>query len=159
MGEELTGKLDKKIFNVWNFNAYISLFIGLAITLGYGACFYFFNWWTWPLFILVPLIPIDFVLERWILPPIQYRNYGYEIRDEEVEIQHGIFIVKRMIIPMIRIQNIETVQGPIMKKYDLATLNISTAATKHDVKGLNIETANELRQKIAQLAKVSDEDV
>jgi uncharacterized protein len=159
MGEELTGKLDKNIFHVWAISAYIGLAIGGALTVGYGVCYYFFDWWTWPLFILLPLTLLIFIIERFVIPPIKYRHYGYEIRDDEVEIQHGVFIVKRMIIPMIRIQNIETEQGPIMKKYNLASLHISTAATEHEVKGLAVETATELRQKIAQLAKVSDEDV
>ncbi|GGE54148.1 PH domain-containing protein [Priestia taiwanensis] len=159
MGEELTGKLDKNIFHVWKFNTYIGLAIELAVVAGYGACVYFFNWWMLPLYIMLVLLPIGFVIERWTIPPIKYRHYGYEIRDDEVEIQHGVFVVKRMIIPMVRIQNIETEQGPIMKKYNLASLHISTAATKHEVKGLAVETATELRQKIAQLAKVSDEDV
>ena len=45
-----------------------------------------------------------------------------------------------------------------MRKYNLAELHISTAATS-SIPGLTKEEAEQLKRQIGELAKVSDEDV
>ena len=37
---------------------------------------------------------------------------------------------------MVRVQHVDTEQGPILKKYDLATITISSAATTHTIPAL-----------------------
>src|SRR5699024_3297408 len=66
------------------------------------------------------------------IPKLRYRRWRYEIYDQEIYIQHGILIMTRTIIPMIRVQHVDTKQGPILKMYKLATVSISTAATTHE---------------------------
>ena len=63
-------------------------------------------------------------------------RWRYEVRESEIELQHGIFIVKRTLIPMVRVQHVDTSQGPILRKYDLAEITISTAATNHTIPAL-----------------------
>ena len=70
-----------------------------------------------------------------------------------------MFVVKRVLIPMIRVQHVTIEQGPIMRKYNLAELHISTAATSHSIPCLTKEEAEQLKRQIGELAKVSDEDV
>ena len=76
-----------------------------------------------------------------------------------MELQEGIFIVKRTLIPMIRVQHVDTVQGPILRKYQLASVIINTAATSHEIPALEESEAEELRRLISNLARVADEDV
>ncbi len=94
-----------------------------------------------------------------IEPQLKMRYWRYEIRKEEIDIQRGIFIRKRTLIPMIRVQHVDTEHGPIMRLFGLATLIISTAATNHRIPALSQRKAKELRGEISDLAKVSDEDV
>lgn len=60
---------------------------------------------------------------------------------------------------MIRVQHVDTNQGPILKKYGLATVEISTAATIHKIPALELAEAEELRYYIGKLTRVADEDV
>jgi len=53
--------------------------------------------------------------------------------------------VKRTLIPMIRVQHVDSSQGPLLKKYRLASVTISTAATVHEIPALDEEEAEELR--------------
>ncbi|OPA03830.1 hypothetical protein BHL27_02405, partial [Bacillus cereus] len=79
--------------------------------------------------------------------------------EEERGIQQGLFVVKRGLVPMISVQHVTIEQGPIMRKYGLAQLHITTAETSHSIPGLTMDEAEMLKTKIAELAKVSEEDV
>jgi len=67
--------------------------------------------------------------------------------------------VKRTLIPMVRVQHVDTAQGPILKKYDLSNISISTAATTHIIPMLITEDADRLRSRISELARVAEDDV
>ncbi len=90
---------------------------------------------------------------------MRWKRWRYEVREQEIELQHGVFIVKRTLVPMIRVQHVDTQQGPILRKYELATVTVSTAATIHEIPALQLEEAEELRVFISRLARVADEDV
>ena len=60
---------------------------------------------------------------------------------------------------MVRVQHVDTSQGPILKKYDLANISISTAATTHVIPMLVTEEADRLRARISELARVAEDDV
>ena len=54
---------------------------------------------------------------------------------------------------MIRVQHVTIEQGPIMRKYGLAELHISTAATSHSIPGLTMYEAEMLKTKIAEISE------
>lgn len=95
----------------------------------------------------------------YLIPKLRYRRWRYEIFEQEIYIQHGILIMTRTIIPMIRVQHVDTQQGPILKKYNLATVSVSTAATTHIIPALQEEDASSLRDRISTLARVEEDDV
>lgn len=95
----------------------------------------------------------------YLLPKLRYRRWRYEIFDQEIYIQRGILIMKRTIIPIIRVQHVDTEQGPILKRFSLATVSISTAATTHEIPALREEDASWLRDRISTLARVEEDDV
>src|SRR5699024_5852821 len=92
------------------------------------------------------------------IPKLRYRRWRYEIYDQESYIQHGILIMTRTIIPMIRVQHVDTKQGPILKMYKLATVSISTAATTHEIPALHDEDATRLRDRLTNVAMVDEDD-
>lgn len=94
-----------------------------------------------------------------LFPKVRWMRWRYEVREAEIELQHGLFIVKRTLIPMIRVQHVDTTQGPLLRKYNLAVLTISTAATVHAIPAIAVEEADALRQQISVLARVAKEDV
>ena len=94
-----------------------------------------------------------------LLPKLRWKRWRYEVREQEIELQHGVLIIKRTLIPMIRVQHVDTQQGPLLRKYQLSTVMISTAATVHEIPALDMHEAEELRRSISSLARVADEDV
>lgn len=93
------------------------------------------------------------------LPQLKWKRWRYEIFEQEIYIQHGILIVSRTLVPMIRVQHVDTKQGPVLKKYQLASVTISTAATTHEIPALVEEDASSLRDQISALARVDEDDV
>lgn len=110
-------------------------------------------------FIAAGLGTVCIYLFIYLIPKLRYRRWRYEIFEQEIYIQHGILIVTRTIIPMIRVQHVDTKQGPILKRYDLATVLISTAATTHEIPALAEEEASQIRDRISTLARVDEDDV
>jgi membrane protein YdbS with pleckstrin-like domain len=94
-----------------------------------------------------------------IVPKIRWIQWSFEVLDEEIDIHKGIFWRKRIIIPLIRVQNVDTRQGPIMRANGLASFTVSTAAGEHEIPGLLEAEADALRDHVAVLARIAQEDV
>jgi membrane protein YdbS with pleckstrin-like domain len=93
-----------------------------------------------------------------IYPKLQWRKWRYEVHDSEIDIQHGVFIIRRTLIPMVRVQHVDTQQGPLLRKFNLSSVTISTAATIHEIPALDVAEADVLRDRISTLARVTDYD-
>ncbi|MEM7609767.1 MAG: PH domain-containing protein [Myxococcota bacterium] len=88
-----------------------------------------------------------------IKPAYLVRSWRYEISEQEVYLQRGIFVIRRTVIPILRIENVDTAQGPLARRYDVMSVSVSTAAGKHEIPALQSGVAEALRDHIAQLAR------
>lgn len=93
------------------------------------------------------------------IPEIRWQRWSYEVDEHEVDLQSGILIISRTLVPIKRVQHVDTRQGPILRSYGLADVTISTAATTHRIPALNEETAEEMRDQISKFARLAKEDV
>ncbi|NQD51404.1 PH domain-containing protein, partial [Bacillus altitudinis] len=109
--------------------------------------------------ILIGLWILQVIFGIWLIPKIRHHIWRYEVFENEIEIQHGLIRVTRVIVPMVRVQHVDTSQGPLLRRYRLASVQISTAATVHDIPALELEEADELRDYISRLARVTEDDV
>src|SRR5699024_2142110 len=118
--------------------------------------------WGWPFWFAAGAVAVSILATYvfvFLIPKLRWRRWRYEVFEQEIYIQHGILIVTRTLVPMIRVQYVDTQQGPILKNFRLATVTISTAATTHEIPALLEEDASELRDRISELARVDEEDV
>lgn len=92
-----------------------------------------------------------------ITPPIRYNQWRYAIREDEVDLAHGILVKTRQIVPMARIQHVDTTRGPVQRRYGLASVVFYTAAGALTIPELTDEQATAVRDRIASLAKVHDD--
>lgn len=120
---------------------------------------YLFHWPLWYGIVALLISLISTYVFVFLVPRLRWKRWRYEVFEQEIYIQHGILIVKRTLIPMIRVQHVDTKQGPILKRYKLASLAISTAATTHEIPALLEDDASELRDRISRLARVDEDDV
>jgi uncharacterized protein len=159
----MIGEPQKRIspmaLKVWKIYGVLESLIVTALSAGAIVLTFIFDWSHWVTIIAVGILIIFTYVFVFLLPTIKWKRWRYEVREQEIELQRGIFIVKRTLVPMVRVQHVDTVQGPILKKYRLATITISTAATVHEIPALDMEEADELRNSISQLARVAEDDV
>lgn len=114
---------------------------------------------TWTVVALLVLITIVSGLGIVFIPEVRWQRWSYQVDEHEVDLQSGIFIITRTLVPIKRVQHVDTRQGPILRSYDLADVTISTAATTHRIPALDEETADRVRNKISKFARLAEEDV
>lgn len=160
MEAEPRERIDPRAVKAWFFSG---LLLGLALLLIPVAYLILgqmvWDWsplWGW---LALAAVVVYTFMEAVVIPRYRMRIWRYEIREEEIDIQRGLIIIRRTLIPMVRVQHVDTEHGPVMRYFGLATLRISTAATDHRIPALSREKAAELRGEISALARVSDEDV
>jgi membrane protein YdbS with pleckstrin-like domain len=96
-------------------------------------------------------------IETAISPGLRYRYWRYEIRSDEVDLQHGFLVRTRQLVPMSRIQHVDTRRGPLQQRFGLASVVFYTAAGAMEIPALSQEVAADVRNRIAELAKVHDD--
>lgn len=91
------------------------------------------------------------------LPTIRYRVFWYAISPTEIDVQNGIIFRKRSVVPMRRVQDLRFVRGPLADHYQLMNLKIRTAGGSVGLSGLDRGEADQLCQRISQLADLADD--
>lgn len=152
-------RISKKGLKVWRLYGVIQTVILLVIATGVSLVTYWNDWPGWIIALAAAIVLLDGYFAIYLFPKIRWQRWRYEVREAEIELQHGLFIVNRTLIPMVRVQHVDTSQGPILRKYGLAVITISTAATNHSIPALVMEEADDLRNRISVFARVAEEDV
>ena len=83
-----------------------------------------------------------------VFPIIEYKQWGYSVEEDKVVIRHGIFFIRKTIIPIIRIQNITVSQGPINRKLGLFEVEMALASGSFSIEGLDKETADAISENL-----------
>lgn len=125
----------------------IGYLIGIAAVIACVVLAIRFDWWWMHLIALLPLI---LVLQGLLLTPRRVRAIGWREGDEELVIATGILFRSLQTVPFGRIQSVEISEGPVERRYGIASLEISTAAagTSTTLPGLPREDAERLRQRL-----------
>ena len=93
----------------------------------------------------------------WPYPDLLWRHWRYEIGEAEVDLQHGWWTVTRTLIPMARIQHVDTRRGPLQRRFGLASVVLFTAAGASEIPALADAVADAARDRIAALANVQED--
>nr|WP_295972820.1 PH domain-containing protein [uncultured Bacillus sp.] len=159
MLSEPTKRISERALIVWKISGMITSVFFLLLAGGMIALTIIFEWPVWIIAAAIILFMCSLIFSVFIFPKLRWKRWRYEVREQEIELQHGMFIITRTLVPMVRVQHVDTKQGPILRKYSLASVTISTAATVHEIPALDIEEAEEMRVFISRLARVADDDV
>jgi membrane protein YdbS with pleckstrin-like domain len=92
-----------------------------------------------------------------VAPGLRWRRWRYEIRPDEVDLQRGILYIGRTLVPLARIQHVDTRQGPLQRRFGLSTVVFYTAAGPNQIPELSTPVAAEVRDRIAALTREQDE--
>jgi membrane protein YdbS with pleckstrin-like domain len=92
-----------------------------------------------------------------VVPQVRWRRWRYAVRDEELDLRHGTFAVTRTIVPVVRIQHVDTQRTVLSQMFGLAALTVHTAAGMTSIPALPEREAAAIRDRIARLARVRDD--
>lgn len=112
------------------------------------------GWTAWVAGVAVVTI---FLGGGFVWPLLRWRTWRYEVRDEEIDLLRGALVVTRTLVPMTRVQHVDTQRNPVADLFDLRSVNVHTAAGSHDIPALRPAEATAIRDRIAQLARTPDD--
>lgn len=144
-------KLDPKAVKGWRISRGISLLAAalICIALRIAVGFIPDAWqWTWMVSWVLGLFLLYKIIGLFVYPLIEYRQWGYYITEDKVDIRHGIFFITNTIIPIIRIQHITVQQGPISRRLGLYDVEMSLASQSFSIPCLSKEVADEIAENL-----------
>ncbi len=154
MSTEPSKSLDRRMVRVWRISEAIALVV-VAVIAAAVLAFYRPLWLVVVCAVLVALQLVSLL----VLPQVRYRRWRYEVTTTDVLIRSGLVVVKTSVIPMVRVQHVETKQGPVLKANGLASVTVTTAGSSFEIPGLATDEAEALRDQVAVLARIAQEDV
>lgn len=169
MNQEPTSRIHKNAIKAWTVNALLlgliwfipaAFYAGMTVSNNFSNSSPWYKGIDWPLFLGLFLIAlIIYIVIAGVLPKLRWKRWKYEVSDKGIDMLRGIIIKKRTVIPINRVQHVDTRQGPVYRKFELASVAISTAATTHEIPALDNDTADELRNTISILVRKVKSDV
>lgn len=106
--------------------------------------------WAW----LGPALGL--VLCTALVPPLRWARWRWDVREEGIDIQSGAITVSRTLVPWVRVQHVDTRRGIFEQAFGLSTVVVHTAAGSHTIPLLPQTEAEELRERIAGLARTDE---
>jgi membrane protein YdbS with pleckstrin-like domain len=150
-------RLDPRALTAWRIAGLLSSLVTLTLA---GAIAWLI-WWrdhAWWLVALPLLLALAIaIVTTWVAPAVRWRRWRYAVTERDIEMQRGIVVITRTLIPIARVQHVDTRQGPILRGYGLAGVAIATAAGTEEIPALAVDVADDLRDRIAELAGLADD--
>ena len=79
-----------------------------------------------------------------LAPPIRFKRYRYLIAKDRIEIIEGLFFIRRTIVPIDRIYQIDIRKGPLDNAVGVAKVMVTTAGSSAAFRFLEPEAADEI---------------
>ncbi len=106
---------------------------------------------------VLPAITVAFlsllVVQVGIWPVLAFRRFRYALRPHDLWIGRGVLFRQQTVVPLSRLQHVDTRQGPIERLLGLSRLLVYTAsgmAPDGGIPGLDKEVARRLRDDLAR---------
>jgi membrane protein YdbS with pleckstrin-like domain len=104
------------------------------------------------------LIPLaGFVVGGVVVPPLRWRAWRWDVRPDAIELRRGVLRVRHTVVPMLRVQHVDTTSDVLEQAFDLASVVVHTAAGSHTIPLLRDVDAEDVRRQIAKLSEAVDE--
>lgn len=146
-----TKTIEPAVVKFWRIKAVIQSIIVVIVVFIILNVIEFFTDASIPEWITIPiyaLTVLDCLYDITLAPSLKQKFWQYGFSDDRILLKKGIWFRKQITIPILRIQNVETKIGPIAKTMNLASLEITTAATDYTFPEMNIEEAEQLQKQI-----------
>jgi membrane protein YdbS with pleckstrin-like domain len=99
-------------------------------------------------------------LEVGVVPVWRYRVHRWEISPQAVFTRTGWLVQKRRIVPISRVQTVDTYRGPLDRLFRLANVTVTTASSAGAVRivALDNDVADRIVEQLTDIAALGAED-
>jgi uncharacterized protein len=151
-------RLDPRAITVWRITGTLNM-LPLLVGAGFATLALSRSGGFSRLFELLPVLAVLVLASVvvGVVPGLRWKRWRYEIRPDEVDLQRGIFWIGRTLVPLARIQHVDTRQGPLQRRFGLSTVVFYTAAGPNQIPELATPVAERARDRIAELTREQDE--
>ena len=80
------------------------------------------------------------------MPTIFYRHYRYIVDSEKVDVRSGVFFIKRTVVPIERVHQVQVKTGPLSNRVGLADVWVTTAGGNAVIQYLDREIADSIAE-------------
>ncbi|WP_435096450.1 PH domain-containing protein [Halarchaeum sp. P4] len=90
---------------------------------------------------------------------LRYRAWRFEVREDTLYIERGVFTRVRTVVPYVRVQHVDSQRGPLERVLGLGTVVVYTAGSRGAdvaIPGLAAERASDLQERLRALAIESE---
>lgn len=118
-------------------------------------------------------LPVD--LPAWVAPSVaaglflvgvvyvvlKYRVWRFEIRDDDLYLERGVFTRVTTVVPFVRVQHVDTQRGPLERVVGLGNVVVYTAGSRGAdvaIPGLTPDRASALQRRLRSLAIESEHE-
>lgn len=141
----------------WRTKAVIGAVVTLAIAVPIYVLVPSRPWWATA--ILVALVIFDAV-EVFAVPQLRYRIHRWEVNDIAIHTRVGWLGRESRIAPLSRVQTVDSSQGPLMRRFRLASVTVTTASAAGpiSIEGLDADDARELVVQLTEITAAAEGD-
>ncbi|WP_072373929.1 PH domain-containing protein [Thermophilibacter mediterraneus] len=151
-------RLDPRMLRVWYISDIVAMVVVAALAVAAWLVVRHFGGDVFWVYLAAGVLELVCVGDLLISPRVEYATWRFDVTPTEVDLYHGVFVKKRVLVPLVRVQHVQTKQGPILRAHGLATVTVSTAGESFEIPGLAEGDAGELRDRVAELARLARED-
>ena len=108
----------------------------------------------------VYLVPGFFVLLGSVYTFLRYSAWGFEVRDDHLYLEYGVFTKVKTMVPFVRIQHVDTQRNALERVFGISMVVVYTAGTRGSdvkVKGLVPGEADSMQEKLRDVAIESED--
>ena len=150
-------KLPPRAIRIWQISSLFTSLVLVAIPVVLWFLMSAIAIW---ILVLAAVVAVLLLLFRLLwLPYAIWKRWRYRISDTDIHLRRGVFISRETVIPLSRVQHVDTSQGPFLRHFGLSELSISTAATTHSIPNLDSVIAERIRSTISIRAQLAEDDV
>lgn len=144
-------RLDPRVINLWRLSAAFRLLTFWVPVLLVGAGILAFQAGFGPAAAAFGGVLVLLVVFAVAWPPVVYRHFGFELREQDLVVSRGVFFRRTAAFPLDRIQHVDLRQGPFERGQGLARVTVYTAAgpsADGTIPGLDLADAEQLRDRL-----------
>jgi uncharacterized protein len=118
------------------------------------------GWWTpllWAVAAILVVVPVPGMV---VVPRLRYRIHRWEITDLAVHVRFGWLDLTDEIVPLSRVQTVDSTQGPLMRLFGLRTVTVRTASSDGyvEISCLDDQVATDVVARLVAITAATPED-